>query len=252
MDLRIVGFGGRPVRGGVGIKPVLVLDQTARCRFAVVPEGVAPESARVSWWSEEEVVEFEARAQATRIRGVEPYAVVVALYAHVEYVAPHRGPEQMPERQLSSDGLRLETACECYVAFLPRAEALTQLDQWSSQLLTDAEAHLAAAEQSPRLRGLAALGEAMRARYATAGRTDGLARASRKRAFELAWAALLLQGADPGALRIDAALDFSQAEVAAIALEAQRRYSEAPPPPPRSRLWDSRSWLTPRLLEDAP
>jgi hypothetical protein len=246
MDLSIVGFGGRPVRGGVGIKPLLVLDRTTR-RFAVVPEGVAPESARVSWWTEAEIVEFEARAQVTRIRGAEPYAIAVALYAHVEYVAPHRGPEQMPERQLSSDELRLETACECYVAFLPRAEALTQLDRWSSQLLAAAEAHLVAAEQPPRLRGLAALGEAMRARYATAGRTDGPALDSRRRAFEVAWAALLLQGADPNALRTDAALDFGPAEVAEIARQAQRRYDESPPAPPPSRIRDSRSWLTPRL-----
>ena len=229
MGLIVAGFGGRPIASGAGLKPVLVRDPETD-RFAIFHGGQPG-----VWWSQEEVAQHEANALLTRVPSPAGYCDnAVALYAHQDFVAP---PQEAPELDedgplivLQPAGLRLEKGCRSYVGFFSEEDALETLDHWAQTLLQAAQKAL---ERQGKSHVVAAGGtstafrEALRARYALAGRSDPESRARRWEACVLAWASVLLQGGNPAALRSDAALEHTDRELLDLEREAACRFHAA-------------------------
>lgn len=211
MGLTLVGFGGRPVSGGAGVKPALVFDSDTH-RFGLVQTAAADVR-----WTEAEINDLEERALLTRVRTSGRLDQdSVALYAHTAFIASDVREDEPEPCSLSVERLVLEPTCESYVAFLSLGEAYALLDAWGEDLLDAARDNLL--DRSYRLdaRARSALRDANRARFCSAARNEPDARAMRTEAFVLAWAARLVQEVAIDALARDAALDFDEAEVAGI------------------------------------
>lgn len=243
MALMIVGFSGRPVAAGAGLKPVL-LHNTKTDRYAVAQEDSSP-----SWWKESEVLSHEVQALLTRVAISTPHIDGhVALYAHSDFIAP---PQQFPGWfdapeliHLSAADLLLDLRSSSYFCFTSREKALEVLDQWAELLLMAAEHTLLTPYLALPLRGSVAFKESMRARFALAGRQDARARTRSKRALVLSWASLAIQFASTDSLKLDASMDFSDEEIEEARLEALNLLSRI------LQTYNPKEW-PPRQLKDS-
>jgi len=233
VGLTLVGFSGRPVVAGAGLKAVLVHDADTD-QYAVCHAGRPG-----AWWSRSELADHESSALVTRLPAAgELLDDAVAIYAHTAFVAP---PQAEPEPGddgpmvlLQPAGLALYPGCESYVGYLPQPAAWAILDRWADTLLRAAKRAL---ERRGRARPVAGSGcgtafrEAMRARYALAGRTDPQVQQRRREALVLAWADTMLRGGSTAALRRDAALECADSELISLEMEAARWFRAASRPP---------------------
>jgi hypothetical protein len=226
MGLSLVGFSGRPVVSGAGLKPALLFDSETG-RYAVLTNGCPG-----TWWTEAEMVEHEARSLVTLTRTAEPFVdSAVALYAHMRFVSPSPSESvseaPIPAPLAPPPSLFLIPRIEAYVGFPTREDAIAILDRWAQSLLEAARRALGESNVRAQHRGRAALAEAMRARYALAGRDEPSARSARREAFALAWAGMLLQGIATDTFRTDASIEFPDAELARIERDAAEFFFSA-------------------------
>ena len=193
MDMMLVGFNGRPVVGGAGIKAPVVMDRTGGLYAISRSDGPG------RWWTKPELDSYEDRGLLTRVSTEARYdASAVAVYAHLEFIAPDA--ESLAGVNANSAPLAIPTEfvlyprLRSYVAFVQSEKAFSYLRQWAQRLVDSARNALSLSELTPEARGRVVFTEAMRARFPLAGLSDEASKAVRFDSCVLAWVGAFLQG----------------------------------------------------------
>jgi hypothetical protein len=202
----IAGWSGMPVQGGAGLKPALIYDPAAG-RYA---NAAAPDT----WYSEAEISDFARRGLLVKkMLSMTPLPDGVVLYADDSFIRP----AESNRMALDPHPLRLHLInSRClWLAYLPRERAMGALLRWGEQLLEDAARQLRRLGSgiSRREEALRALDAARRARFCTFARVDG---SRRREVFRCMAVALMVLDQPVEPLYVDAGIDLSDADVAAL------------------------------------
>jgi hypothetical protein len=138
----VVGFSGMPAAEGAGVLAP-VFESPEGFFFMGDPDAIVPARSR---WTNAQLLEFEQHGSIYRTK--EPWRRVpggVILYAHEAFVFSKANSfdlKPLCNRMIFDERLH------CYIQYLPREKALSQLKDWATALIKDADDQLAKSRET--------------------------------------------------------------------------------------------------------